>query len=67
MQGVQVRSLVGEFKIPYASWPKNQNTKNPRNNIVTYSVKTLKMIHIKKNEKKKKKRNRTLLILQNVP
>ena len=56
MQGVQVRSLVGEFKIPYASWPKNQNTKNPRNNIVTYSVKTLKMIHIKENEKKKKEK-----------
>ena len=33
-------------KIPHASWPKNQNTK--QNNIVKNSVKTLKMVHIGK-------------------
>ena len=36
----------GEAKIPHASWPKNQ-TQN-RNNIVTDWIKTLKMVHIKK-------------------
>ena len=33
-------------KIPHASRPKNQNIK--RSNIVTNSIKTLKMVHIKK-------------------
>ena len=55
MQGVQVRSLVRGAGIPHASQPKNQN----RSNIVTSSVKTLKIVHIKKNLKKKK-RNRRL-------
>ena len=34
-------------KTPHASQVKNQNIKN--RNIVTYSIKTLKMVHIKKN------------------
>ena len=38
-------------KIPHASRPKNQETKN-RSNIVTNSVKTLKRVHIKKILKK---------------
>ena len=38
-------------KIPHASWPKNQSMK--QNNIVTNSVKTLKMVHIGKTFKKK--------------
>ena len=33
-------------KIPHASWPKKQNINN-RGNIVTTSIKTLKMVHIK--------------------
>ena len=32
--------------IPLALWPKNQNLN--RSNIVTYTIKTLKVIHIKK-------------------
>ena len=39
--------------IPHATWSKNQN-RNNRSNIVTNSVKTLKIIHINKNLKKKK-------------
>ena len=34
-------------KIPHASWPKKNKTQN-RNIIVTNSIKTLKMAHIKK-------------------
>ena len=34
-------------KIPHASEPKNQNI----NNIVTNSIKNLKMVHIKKKKK----------------
>ena len=34
-------------KIPHASWPKNQNIKN-RSNVVTNSISTLKMVHVKK-------------------
>ena len=37
---------VGETKIPYASGPKNQNIKN-RSNVVTNSMKTLKMVRTK--------------------
>ena len=37
-----------EARITYAVQPKDQN------NIVTNSIKTLKMVHIKKNLKKKK-------------
>ena len=38
--------------ISHASRPKNQNTKN-RNNIVTNSIKTLKIVNIKKSLKRK--------------
>ena len=31
-------------KIPHASWPKNQNIKQ-KQQIVTNSIKTLKMVH----------------------
>ena len=44
--------LARGAKIPHASWPKNQNIKN-RSTIVTNSIKTLKMIHIKKIFQKK--------------
>ena len=37
-------------KISHTSWPKNQNIN--RSNIVTDSIKTLKMVHIKKIFKK---------------
>ena len=38
-------------KIPHALWPKK--TKQSRCNIVTHSIKTLKMVHIKKKKKRK--------------
>ena len=49
MQGVQTPSLV---KIPHASGkkPKTQD----RNNIITNSIKTLKMVRIKKKNLKKR-------------
>ena len=37
-------------KVPHASWPKTQNIHNC-SNIVTNSIKSLKMIHIKKSLK----------------
>ena len=43
-------------KIQYALWPKNQNKtkqKKNRSNILTDSIKTLKMVHIKKSKKSK--------------
>ena len=40
-----------EAKIPHATTSKHQNIKN-RQNTVTNSIKTLKMVHIKKNLKK---------------
>jgi len=43
-------------KILHASRSKNQNI-NIRSNIVTNSIKTLKMVYIKKNSKKKKKKS----------
>ena len=41
-------------KIPHASGPKNkkQTNKKTRSNIVTNSIKTLKMVYIKKLKKK---------------
>ena len=39
-------------KIPHVLWP--QNKKQSRNNIVTNSIETLKMVHIKKKNFKKK-------------
>ena len=42
-----------EAKILHALWPKNQNThKKNRSNILTNSIKILKMAHIKKKKKK---------------
>ena len=47
-----------EARIPYAlpskKKKKKQTIKNLRNDIVTNSIKTLKMVHIKKKKKKKK-------------
>ena len=50
--GVQVRSLVGELRshMPHAPKPKHKTV-----NIVTNSVKTLKVAHIKKKKKNLKK------------
>ena len=51
MQGVPVRSLVWElrFHVPRGQKVKHKN----RSNIVTKSIKILKMVHIKKKELKK--------------
>ena len=49
-------SIPGQgARIPHALWPKNQNIK--QSSIVTNSVKTLKMVHIKKKKNQKKKSN----------
>ena len=40
--------------MPHALWPRNQNILN-RNNIVTNSIRPLKMVQIKNIKKKKKK------------
>ena len=46
MQGVSVQSLVGELR---SHTPHGQKTETlNRRNIVTNSMKTLKMVHIKK-------------------
>ena len=45
------------LKVPHASWPKNQNMKS-RSNIVTNSIKTLEMVHVKKKKKKSTKAQR---------
>ena len=42
-----------ETKIPHISGPKHQNRK--QNNTVTKSIKSLKMVHIKKENFQKKK------------
>ena len=42
-------------KIPHASWPKNQNINN-RSNVVTNSIHTLKMVHIKKKKALQRKK-----------
>ena len=58
MQRVQVQALVGE---PRSHMPQGQNTKaENRNNSVTNSIKTLKMVPIKNINilKKKKRRGR---------
>ena len=48
-------SIPGQgANLPHASWPENQSIKN-RNNIVTNSITTLKMVHIFLNLKKKKR------------
>ena len=49
MQRVQVQALVGELR---SHMPQGQKTKTEnRNNIVTNSIKTLKMVHIKEQSK----------------
>ena len=50
MQRVWFRSLVEELRFPHALWPKDQNIN--RSSIGTNSMKTLKMVHIKKTLKK---------------
>ena len=50
MQGVQVCSLVGELR---SHMPRSQKTKTEnKSKVVTNSMKTLKMVHIKKILKK---------------
>ena len=49
MQGAQVQSLLRELRFPHA-WGPKPKTKN-RNNIVTNSMKTFKMVYIKKKKK----------------
>ena len=44
MQGVQIPFLVGKLR---SHMPQGQKTKN-RSNIVTNSIRLLKMVHIKK-------------------
>ena len=46
-------SIPGQgAEIPHGMWPKKQNTNN-RSNMSTNSIKTVKMVHIKKIFKKK--------------
>ena len=54
MQGVRVRSLVGELR---SHMPHGQKTKTSnRISVVTDSIKTLKMVHIKNKKPLKKYR-----------
>ena len=48
MQWVQIWSLVGELRFHL---PRGQKKKKSKSNIVTNSVNTLKMVHIKKKKK----------------
>ena len=48
-----------EAKIPQASWSKTQNISN-RRSLVSSSIKTLKIVHIKKIFKCKKKKKERL-------
>ena len=50
--GAGVQSLVGELGLHMPLGQKNQNISN-RSNIVTNSIKTLEMVHIKKKNLKK--------------
>ena len=55
-----VGSIPGrEAKIPHASGPKTPNIEE-RNNVVMNSIKTLKMVHIKKILKKIKRKTALL-------
>ena len=61
--------LDGRAEILHASRLKNQNI-NHRSNTVTNSVKTLKMVHIKKKKKKKEKKEESwvqMLTVQKPP
>ena len=57
MQGVWVQSLVWELRSHMPPGKKNNKTlkKKKRWDNVTNSIKTLKMVHIKKKMKKKKR------------
>jgi len=50
VQGVQVRSLVRKLRshMPQGQKTKNINKRRRKSNIITNSIKTLKMVHIKK-------------------
>ena len=68
MQREQVQSLLGELR---SSMPCGQKTKTKnRSNIVTHSIKTLKMVHIKKTKKNLKKklrmRDKFLVLLEHI-
>ena len=54
VKGVRVQSLIRElrFHLPEGQEKKKKN----RDSIVTNSIMTLKMVHIKKKKKKKKKK-----------
>ena len=54
VQGLQVQSLVGELR---SHMPLGKESKHKTNNIETNSIKTLKMVHIKKSLKQKNKEN----------
>ena len=49
-----------EAKIPHALWPKNQNIKQ---NIVTNSIKTLKMATSKKKKRKRRETHRKKAVM----
>ena len=53
MHGLWVQFLVGDFRF-HMPWGQKIKTGN-RSNIVTNAIKTLKLVHIRKNLKKKKK------------
>ena len=46
MQGIRVQSPVGELGSHMPNGQKKKQNMNNRNNIVTNSIKTLKMVHI---------------------
>ena len=62
VQRVWVQSLVGELK-SHTPWGQKPELKN-RSNIITNSIKTLKMVHIKKSLKNK--RIKRISILQRI-
>jgi len=57
MQGVQVQSLAGDLRFPHAWLPKRQNIKQKQycKKKKKKSIKTLKMVHIKKKKPLKNK------------
>ena len=53
-------------KIPYGLWLKKNKTKN-RKNIITSSIKTLKIVHIKNRQKKAERKECFLSMGQRTP
>ena len=55
MKGIQVQSLVGELRFhkPHGKQKQQEQQTNKQSSIVTNSIKTLKIVHIKKNSEKK--------------